>query len=345
MAAKHLTLLLGGMLVLTLGAATVAQQLPPTNPYVPGYYPPWYNPYSFGAGGILQGQASVISASAEATVQMEKARIEREKANQEKIETKRKAFDQMMYEKANTLTYTDEQKWYKDRKLSRIVTNPSQGEITSGTAMNIMMPYVKDMSIKGTMGPPILIDQELLRHINVAAAAGSNLGALKDPTQLDWPIVVQGPKQEKLAAALPQIVSQTINGNLNQKTYKAVKSQVTELQEDLRQQFRKEEIDGGEYLTGKRFLDSIEEAVKALPQPGSKKVLDGAYAAKGRSVPELVYNMEIQGLLFAPSNPGDEPAYRALSNLFIAFINGTNSGAGFQVRLPTTLERYKDLDK
>src|SRR6476659_8432527 len=65
-------------------------------------YPYGYNPGR--AGGYLYGSASVINAQGNYTNQMEQARILREQANQAKLDTKRKTFDEMQYEKSNTPT-------------------------------------------------------------------------------------------------------------------------------------------------------------------------------------------------------------------------------------------------
>src|SRR5262249_21390502 len=150
---------------------------------------------------------------------------------------------------------------------------------------------------------------EQIRHINVATqGGGSNLGMLKGGGKLDWPIPVQGEKQEKLAAILPSVVAEASSGRLDPKSYREAVTGVADLQEELRKKFHKEEIDGGSYLVGKRFLDKLEGSIKGLEEPGSRKVLTGSYAAQGRNVPELVFNMSSKGLAFAPANPGDESA-------------------------------------
>src|SRR5437899_46454 len=92
-------------LVLFLALTTAGEAQYPVPPPYPGYYPrPGYG--GFGPGNVLNGQANVISSSGQLYINQEQARVEREKANQAKITTKRKTFDEMMYEKANTPTFT-----------------------------------------------------------------------------------------------------------------------------------------------------------------------------------------------------------------------------------------------
>ena len=98
----------GYFLVVGLGLLGLCWSSPirAQNPYYPNY-PPGYNPYypPGYTGGVLQGRAEVIRANGDLSIQYEQARIEREKALQAKLDTKKQAFDQMMYEKANTPSY------------------------------------------------------------------------------------------------------------------------------------------------------------------------------------------------------------------------------------------------
>ncbi len=304
-------------------------------------YNPWGSGYGgygnqyAGPGGFLHGTAVFISSTADLYIKQEQAWAEREKANQARIQTKKMAFDQMMYEKANTPTYTEEALYKKNLFIHRLMNTPLPAEIIRGETLNIMLPVVQDLSNKGVPGPPIQIDKDLLKEINVTLAGGQasgNMGMLKNLTDLEWPLTVQGPKQEKTAALLKSVVAQVVQGRLKAPQYMELTSQVTGLQEELRKKFHKEEIDGGTYLIGKRFLDSLEGSIKGLQQPGMRKVLTGGYAAKGNNVPELVNNMTSKGLMFAPANPGDEQAYFALHNAFVSYASTAMSNSGFQMR-------------
>src|SRR5205807_2499563 len=116
------------------------------------------------------------------------------------------------------------------------------------------------------------------------------------------------------------------------KLYKQLTRQVSALQEDWRKQLHKEEIDGATYIQGKHFLESLESAIKMLPQPGTARLLDGTYSARGRNVQELVNNMTSNGLSFAAATPGDEAAYYALQNVLVAYTRGAQPESAFQVR-------------
>jgi hypothetical protein len=307
-----------------------AQYPPPPNPY----YPVGYGS-GFGPGNTLNGQANVIDATGKLFIDQEQARITREQANQAKIDTKRKTFDEMMYEKANTPTFTEDQEKVDMMIVRRIINKPLEAEVTSGYAQNILLPYLDKLLRVGIQGPTIPLDQAMLSQINVtsgSANAGNigNIGLLKNGGKLDWPLGLRGPTQKKLDPLFPKLVASAAKGDLDADLYFKVNKGVTALQDELTQKFRKEQIDGGLYLEGKRFMESLDSSMKMLRSPTASKFLTGAYRAEGRTVPELVYNMTSKGLRFAPATPGDNAPYFGLQSALVGFAAGAESNHGFR---------------
>src|SRR3954451_20057240 len=103
MKSRYLRTLLWASLVLALAPGESRAQYAVPNPYVNPYA---VNPYG-GVGGYAAGQAQVIQSTGQLLVDQEQARIERQKADQAKIDTQKKAFDEAMYEKALTPTHTE----------------------------------------------------------------------------------------------------------------------------------------------------------------------------------------------------------------------------------------------
>jgi hypothetical protein len=52
------------------------------------------------------------------------------------------------------------------------------------------------------------------------------------------------------------------------------------------------------------------------------------FAAKGKTVPELIQFMAKKGLKFAPATGGDEAAYSALYNYLVGYALQANQGGG-----------------
>jgi hypothetical protein len=321
--------LLSGCLLLSLAAAASAQY-PYPYPYPGGGV---YAPYA-GPGGYLAGQAQVINAYGGFQQQQQEAQITNQKALQEQINTKKMELDWKQYEAAKTPTYTQVVEHEKQWKEYRILTNPTPGEIASGEALNILLPYLQNLSNKGVQGPPVAISPDILSRINVTGPLTTgNPGMLKDGANLKWPMVLKGPTQKKLADELNQAVSMAVNDSLDFKLYKQVRADFDKLMAEHKKKFHTEEIDGGTYLVGKRFLDDLETAIKVLEDPNATKFLGGTYKAKGHNVQELIQNMNQQGLQFAAALSGDEPAYISLHGSMTTYAVKAQTGSGFQVQL------------
>ena len=60
-------------------------------------------------------------------------------------------------------------------------------EITSGRALNLMLPYLNGLAAQGIMGPPVPLNQELVRQINVSGGTGQGVGMLRPGGRLpEW---------------------------------------------------------------------------------------------------------------------------------------------------------------
>lgn len=322
---QALGILTAVLLCASVGASTAAAQYP--YPYYGGGF------YPGRQGGYLWGSAQVMNSYGGLIQSNEQARITREQANQAKIDTKRKAFDERMYERANTPTFTEEQSKIDAQILARILRKPTPTEVTSGKALNIIMPYLQGLANRGIQGPPISLDQALVQQLNITSGNGeAGLGMLKQVDHLEWPLVLRGPAQEKLTGELAMATDAAAKGKLTLATFKSVSKGVTDLREDIKKKWLTEEIDAGNYLAGKRFLESLEGSINQLQQPGASKLLSGSLAPRGRTVPELVQNMSNQGLKFAPATPGSEPAYYALYNAMVSYSAGADTNSGFRAQ-------------
>ena len=325
-------------LIATLPHLASAQYYP--NPYAPAYgnaYPRSAGP-GIGTGATLQGQADVSRAYGNVVVQQENARVIREQANQAKIDTKRKAFDEMMYEKANTPTYVEEMTKDKARILERLMNFPARGEVANGTTLNAMLPFLQSLGTYGTQGPPVQLPQSAVRDLNVSSGGSSSIGILRDGGRVDWPIALITPQQKKLDKLLPAAYDACGAGTLTPKMMKDIRTELSSMREDMRKRLKNEEIETSSYLIAIEFYNSLESSVNALERPDARKQISGVYAARGRNVQELVDYMTEKGLKFAPAAPGDENSYQVIHDAFTRYARIAQSSSGFQVAnaAPTT---------
>ena len=83
-----------------------------------------------------------------------------------------------------------------------------------------------------------------------------------------------------------------------------------------------------DYANAVGYLSKLDDAVNTLAKPGAKNFVDGAYAAKGDSVGELVRYMTSKGLKFASATPGYEPYYTAFYQQLVTYEIGLSRLVG-----------------
>jgi hypothetical protein len=74
-----------------------------------------------------------------------------------------------------------------------------------------------------------------------------------------------------------------------------------------------------QYSEAKRFLNQLDDGIKAFRQPDVLNFVNGKYNLKGTTIADVVKHMSENGLVFAPATPGDEAAYRALQLALAAY--------------------------
>jgi hypothetical protein len=201
---------------------------------------------------------------------------------------------------------------------------PPLNEIWSGRTLNVLMEAAAANHAKKVFGPNVTVPDDVLKHINLTTGANGNIGLFK--SELQWPLPLQGVDYAEMVKNLNQwIPAQVEQARLNNKVddgmYKDIQKNVQRMHDTLLKNVG--ELPPSDYIESKRYLNMLSEAVKALKDPNAGKFLTGVYAAKGKTVAELIDNLtRIQGLQFAPASPGDEAAYRVLYRAFQAYDAG-----------------------
>jgi hypothetical protein len=283
-----------------------------TSPYYPSPYV--YDPYS----GFLQGSASVINAAGKFEMNHQQANLTREQVRSAHIENNRKAFDEFLYERANRPTWLDDLERQKKLNLRYTLNNASGSEILAGTSLNTLLDSLKQMQSTGASGPDVPLNSDTLEKINVSAGGGVNPGVFKTE-QLTWPSALRGTEfkedrtavQRNLAAA----VREAEVGQVEPKRVRDLKDEVDKMIEDLGQKIG--EVTPSEYIDAKNYLSQLRDGIRALERPDASNYVNGKYAAKGKTVADLVKNMS--GLQFAPATPGSEQAYKDLYEKLVAY--------------------------
>jgi len=288
----------------------------------PGGYPQGYGGYGYGGGdpyaGYLQGTAAVIDAQSKYLVSTQQAYLLKEKVRQAQIENSRKAFDEWLYERANTPTLNEQRERERKEEVRRDLNDPPLTEVWSGRVLNAILSDLQDLEGRGFQGPAIPLEADLLAKINVYPAKGpSNIGLLKEKT-LTWPISLRilppaletKPIRDRIGKLLAEAKEQAVKGRVKADLVADLTDNIARLRKYFAR--RMEDMTFSQYAEGKRFLGDLEAAVRALEQTDAADYLNGKYVAKGRTVRELVQYMKENGLRFGAASAGDEAAYNAL---------------------------------
>ena len=284
-------------------------------PYYPGYY---YDPY----GGYLRGGADVINAQGRFLVSTQEAYLNREQVRQARIESRRRSFDEYLYERERRPTLEDERERTRLENVRRSRNDPPITEIWSGKALNDLLLAAQQQQAKGLRGPAIPLEDDVLKNINVTSGASSgSLGLLRDNGQLHWPLELTRPEYETERRRLDELAAkayqQAASGAVDANTLREMSNIVDSLQTRLRRSVA--DSSPSDYIKAKRYLNDLDSVIKVLEDPNVSKYANRKLAAKGGTVSDLVAEMSGHGLKFAPAVAGDEGAYVAVHRALASY--------------------------
>jgi len=317
------------------------------NPYSPfGSSAQVATPWSSQYGGWIQPAASYW---AQDDIARQQAYTQKYFQSQDyqlrQMQLKRATFDEMRYEKMNTPPPEVEREEYRQQRLARARNTPPLDEIASGEALNVLLNDLQRVQAReGLVGANIPLDQEMLSHINVTTTGdsrGSNV-MMKSSTAPDWPNAFAGQgysaNKSALEKDLAAMVKAQEGGRIDSAKAADARRQAAGLKEILygdrfKTSFR-------DYVDATEFLSTLDNTIETLAKRGAKNFIDGTYAAKGKTVPDLVSYMISKGLQFARATPGYEPDYSTLYqqlvtyDLGIARMLGERNSAGTSMSGP-----------
>jgi hypothetical protein len=292
-----------------------------SNPYS-GYYDPY--------GGYFRGIADLTSAYGKYAIDINRARLLNQEVEQKKIETRRKIFDEWRYERANMPMAEDVRQKTREIDLSRARRDPPLAEVLTGSTLNTLLSHLKESHARKTQqpAPTLALDEEMLKKINVTSGHGGNIGLLKPLAsngKLSWPLSLRAPTFDQLrrhfeSTAEDAVNRAKINGEVDASLMKDLLTDAKLLHKTLEDNVG--ELSPGQYIEGKRYLNLLDDALRALQDPNVRNYFNRKYEAKGKTVSDLIDNMAKEGLTFAGANPGDEAAYRALQTFLAAYDDG-----------------------
>jgi hypothetical protein len=294
------------------------------NPYGGGY-----GYYETESGGFLRGTAELANSQGKWLVSLQQASLLKEQTRQAAIETRKKQYDQTVYEQQRAPSFDQKHESVSSERLLQSRNGAPESEILSGQAQNDILADLAGTAIP--RGPAAPLSADLLRHINLTTGpGGGSAGLLKDDALLHWPSALSDEAskgdREMIEALVNEARRQAHSGRVESPILKELGAASRRLHQKLAADIR--ELQPKQYAESNRFLSQLDDAIRLLGRPDAGDYLTRKGLAEVKDVAELVRNMSGKGLQFAPAIPGDEAAYTALHRALAAYLNSQVAGVG-----------------
>ncbi|MCE9531037.1 MAG: hypothetical protein K8T89_07920 [Planctomycetes bacterium] len=289
-------------------------------------YGSWIQPAN---SGVMQDSIARQQAYFQGSMQNQDLELRR-------LQLKRAAFDEMMYEKMNTPPPELVREEQRLNRLTRARNTPPESEIALGDPLNELLINIQRIQAReGVRGYSIPLDPDVVKHLNVTTTGGSSVGSnamFKQDSSLEWPIALStdtfAPYRKRVEANIADMTKAQQEGRIDlgkvadsRKALGGMKSMLFDVRADT---------SFTDYAAGLEYLSSVGKKVEILAKPGAKNFIDGTYAAKGSTVGELVDYMTSKGLKFAPATSGYEPYYTGFYQSMVTYDIGLSRLAGDQ---------------
>ena len=282
-----------------------------------GYGSSYNSPYGYQdpVGAALQGYASLTAATGQLQVNYQQARILREQARQASIDTARRRVELENWYRSMQPTPQQLRDQQAAAELTTARKEAPDTDITSGKALNVLLRSIQ-RSPALNLAASMALDEDNLKQINLAGAGTSgNVGMLKDVTKISWPETLQDSSYDKQRKRLNQNLVHAVtilkDGDpVPESTLKDIRADYKTINDKINE--GADELSAGQYIESRRFLNQLNQAIRALGDKNVGKHFNKTWAAKGKNVAELVAHLTKEGLGFAAATPGDEAAYKSL---------------------------------
>jgi hypothetical protein len=307
---------LAGTLTLVLTTWPAGPTRAQYEPVPPGYVPPY--PYGYResqVGGYLRGTADIINAQGQSFKDVQSAALQREQVRQAKTDTQRKAFDEWLYERANTPTPEEERQRKLQLHYQRMRHDPPTGDIWSGAALNVILNDIQKGQGTPSGAATMIMDPSLLRRIGVTdGRSQGGIVVLTSDARLRWPLALTAPAfasdRKKIDELIPKAVSQGKAGPVEPEYIGALSAAVANMRAQLKSSL--DSLTANDAITARRFLNQLDDAIKTLSDPNVSNYLTGKWAARGETAADVAAYLTHEGLQFAPAIMGAESAYTSL---------------------------------
>ena len=284
-----------------------------------------YAGYGQYVGATLSGSADVISADAQARIAYQQSNLLGQQVQQAKLETKRKALEEWLYERAITPTTEDERERSQWEQLRRSRNNPPFTEIWSAKALNDLLDSIRKSYSVVQQGPPVPIPSNVLPRINYTTGATYvGAGLLKVGGQLPWPDSLQDSGFDKLRTSTEELIAKALDegtktGRVTGRLVRDINTNLDNMDDQVSALTRSADLNPTDSIQAKRFLRELRASCVVLRQPNVAQYFGPNSKPDAANVAGLIEQMNARGLRFAPAVTGDEESYNSLYQALVVY--------------------------
>jgi len=286
---------------------------------------PGWGPYQYQTpmNGFLTGAADVMNATGQYEIQHQQSNLTYQQVKSAHIDNRRKMFDELRYEKANTPTLWQVQAEQRFEQLQQARNNPPQTEIWAAITLNTLLDDIRQIQAgTGLRGALVPLDSDTVSHLNVGTGTTTGSSSmLKNGGKLKWPVELQDERFDPACKEIDTLYQQAIAeagspDGLNGRTSRALTAAINKLEDAVDGAVN--DMTPSDNIRAKNYADSVLKSSKLLRDPNIAKTLNGDWTAKGSTVGELVENMSRTGQKFAPAGPAEKPYY---SSFYLSLLS------------------------
>jgi len=263
--------------------------------------------------GFLTGAADVMNASGQYEIQHQQANMGREQVKSAHIDNRRKMFDELAYEKANTppLSANMAANFYEQLQQAR--NNPPLTEIWEGTPLNHFLTDIRQIqAATGLRGAVVPLDPDTVKHLSLTVGnAKRSSTMLNNGGKLKWPPELDDdrfdPSRKEIDKLFMQATQEAGGDGLSGRTMRALAAAIDQLQDAIDAAIN--DMTPSDNIRAKSYANQVAASAKLLRDPNIAKQLNGDWAPKGDTVAELIDNMNKNGQRFGPAAPDAKPYY------------------------------------
>ncbi len=230
-------------------------------------------------------------------------------------------------------TAADKQEMRFEDSVLQARNDPAPAEVQSGKALNVLLTDLRRLDDKGVALADVGLDPAVLGRIHVVASGDGDVGpALVLQNPLPWPLSLStddfAADRARVEAALEVARAEAAEGPVARNACQDVLDAVDRMDRAVTAKIRsRKDWPDSDAIEAGTFVTRLKTSAAVLRQPDVSGYLNGAYAAKGKTVLELVHSMGSNGLRIAPALSGDEAAYRAVEQALASCDARTHAAA------------------